>query len=297
MARNDQTAVDDLDTHGARLRIPRSRGALSGLLLLLLGAWGALAPLLGPLVHAGYTPDTAWHLSSGRFWLEILPGVVTAIGGLLLLVGANRITTSFGGWLAVAGGAWFIVGPTLRALLHIGTVGAPIHHSHLGAALETLLLFTGLGALILFLASAAVGRLAIVGIRDVKAAHRRAVADAPPERTVRETPAEPAPVQQVPVQQVPVQQTRVEQVPVEQARVERTRVDHTPVDSSIDDDSFRNTSSGDTAFDSRDADPVVTQDNDGGRTDGDVLDSTETTQTGRSPEPPTRGGGASRIRR
>lgn len=186
MTRND-VAANDLDTRGARLRIPRSRGALSGVLLLLLGAWGALAPLLGPYVHSGFTPDTAWHLSSGRFWLEILPGAVTALGGLLLLVGANRITTSFGGWLAVAGGAWFIVGPSLRVLLHLGTVGAPIHTSRLGAALETLLLFSGLGALILFLAATAVGRLAIIGVRDVQAAQRRAAEDAPPRRSSEDT--------------------------------------------------------------------------------------------------------------
>ena len=47
--------------------------------------------------------------------------------------------------------------------------------SALGSALETLVLFTGLGALILLLAGAAVGRLSVVGARDVRAARRREV--------------------------------------------------------------------------------------------------------------------------
>ena len=39
------------------LRVPRSRGAMSGALLVLLGLWGGLVPLIGPYVHFAYTPD------------------------------------------------------------------------------------------------------------------------------------------------------------------------------------------------------------------------------------------------
>ena len=61
------------------LRVPRTRGVLSGVLLILLGAWGALIPFIGPYFHFAYTPDTAWTYTAGRLWLEILPGVVTMI--------------------------------------------------------------------------------------------------------------------------------------------------------------------------------------------------------------------------
>ena len=67
------------------LRVPRSRGALSGVLLVLLGAWGALVPLVGPSFHYAYSPDRTWAYTSGRFWVEILPGVAVVIGGLILL--------------------------------------------------------------------------------------------------------------------------------------------------------------------------------------------------------------------
>ena len=33
------------------LQVPRSRGAICGLLLVLLGVWGALIPLVGPYFH------------------------------------------------------------------------------------------------------------------------------------------------------------------------------------------------------------------------------------------------------
>ena len=39
------------------LRMPRSRGAVSGLLLVILGAWGALIPFVGPHFNFAYTPD------------------------------------------------------------------------------------------------------------------------------------------------------------------------------------------------------------------------------------------------
>jgi hypothetical protein len=55
------------------LRIPRSRGALSGVLLVLLGAWGGLIPFVGPYFHYAYAPSSAWSYNSGRLWLEIVP--------------------------------------------------------------------------------------------------------------------------------------------------------------------------------------------------------------------------------
>jgi hypothetical protein len=86
------------------LHMPRSRGAVSGLLLIILGVWGALIPFIGPYFHFAYTPDQAWVWSTGRAWLEVFPGLVTAAGGFLLLVSGNRATAMFSGWLAVIAG-------------------------------------------------------------------------------------------------------------------------------------------------------------------------------------------------
>ncbi len=94
------------DGHTRGLSMPRSRGAVSGLLLVILGAWGALIPFVGPHFNFAYTPDRDWAWSSARGWLEVAPGAATALGGLLLIVAGNRVAAMLGGWLAVLAGAW-----------------------------------------------------------------------------------------------------------------------------------------------------------------------------------------------
>ncbi len=159
-----------------RVGMPRSRGAVSGLLLILLGAWGALIPFIGPLLNWAYTSDPAWTWTTAKGWLEVLPGVVTAVGGLLLLVAGNRGSAVLGGWLAVVGGAWFVVGRALASPLRIGDVGQPTAATDLKRALLEVTYFTGLGALIVFLGGAALGRVAVRHARDVVVADRAPVA-------------------------------------------------------------------------------------------------------------------------
>ena len=153
---------------GGRLAIARSRGALSGFLLILLGLWGAFIPFVGPYFDFAYTPDSPWTWTLGRGWLEVLPGVVTVIGGLLLLVSRNRATAMLGGWLAVAAGAWYVVGRALAAPLALGNVGSPVAVTEAKRVVLELAYFSGLGALIVFLAAVAVGRLSVRSVRDVE---------------------------------------------------------------------------------------------------------------------------------
>jgi hypothetical protein len=159
-----------------RTYVPRTRGALSGLLLMVLGAWGALAPFIGPYFDFSYQPDKAWKWTAARGWLEVLPGAVTFVGGLLLLLSRSRVTTNLGAWMGIAGGAWFVVGPQLTDVLRTGTLGNPAGSSNGLRTAEALAFFYALGALILFLASAAFGRLSVVTLRDVRAAERRQAA-------------------------------------------------------------------------------------------------------------------------
>lgn len=168
---------------GGRMRMPRSRGAMSGFLLILLGAWGALAPFVGPLFDFAFSPDQAWTWTTGRGWLQVLPGVVTVLGGLLLLMSRNRATAMLGGWLAVAGGAWFIIGRALAGPLGIGDAGVPVAATEAKEVALELTYFYGLGALIVFLGAAALGRISVRSVRDVEWADRPvaagAVADQP----------------------------------------------------------------------------------------------------------------------
>lgn len=160
-------------THSAprasRLHVVRSRGAVTGVLLVLLGIWGGIIPFVGPVFGYAYTPDTAWHFTTGRLYLEILPAAATIVGGLLLLASANRAYTQFGAWLAAVAGAWFAVGPTLSVLFHGGSpaAGTPASAASTQAAIEELGFFVGLGVVVVFLAAVGLGRHSVVGIRDV----------------------------------------------------------------------------------------------------------------------------------
>ena len=154
------------------LRVPRSRGALSGIMLVLLGVWGALVPFIGPYFHYAYTPNHAWVYSSGRFWLEVVPGAAAAVGGLILLASANRVLAAFGAWLAALAGAWFVIGPALStvwASSGFPQIGVPVGGTLLRAA-EQIGFFAGLGAAIIFFGALALGRMAVVGARDVQLA-------------------------------------------------------------------------------------------------------------------------------
>ena len=107
--------------------IPRTRGGLSGLLLILLGAWGALVPFVGPYFHYAYTPDAAWTYNTARLWLELLPGAAVFLGGFLLMIATGRHTALFGALLAAAAGAWFTLGTMLSPLwnTHLTLGGSP----------------------------------------------------------------------------------------------------------------------------------------------------------------------------
>ncbi len=181
----------------AMMRVPRTRGAGSGLVLILLGAWGALIPFVGPYFHFAYTPDTAWTWTWGRFFLEIVPGVATVLGGLILMISAFRPVAMFGAALAAAGGAWFVVGSLLGPVwTSYSTLGAPggvptalnpgqPTGGPLHMVAEHLSFFTALGVVVVFLAAVAFGRLAVVGARDARLATGEDVALAKPRRSER----------------------------------------------------------------------------------------------------------------
>jgi hypothetical protein len=71
---------------------------------------GRAHPLVGPYFSYAYAPDSAWTLTAGRIWLEIVPGAAALLGGIILLVSAMRPMAMTGALLAAIGGAWFAVG-------------------------------------------------------------------------------------------------------------------------------------------------------------------------------------------
>lgn len=145
-----------------------NRGRLTGSLLVLFGAWGALVPFVGPYFGYAYTPDRAWAYTSGRLWLSVVPGAAAVLGGLL--VAASDGGAAPGAFLAALGGAWFIAGPPVAAFALASRAiapGSPVpdHSRFLSVTamrfLETVGFFWGVGIVILFLAAVSLGEVIV----------------------------------------------------------------------------------------------------------------------------------------
>jgi hypothetical protein len=151
---------------------PRSRGSISGLALFVLGAWGGIAPYVGPTFGYGFTPDRAWAFNQGRLVLSALPGALALIGGLGIAVTKSRWLGGFLALVAALGGAWFIVGSWALKLLPASlstssiTAGTPLGTTAHQVALTYIGFFWGVGALIMFFAGLALGRFSITALKD-----------------------------------------------------------------------------------------------------------------------------------
>lgn len=146
------------------MRLARSTGVVGGLLIVVLGLWAVFIPLVGPYFNYGFTPNSTWHFTLNRLWLDILPGAAAVLGGLVLMAAGRRSAGVIGGWLALAGGVWLLIGPSLSLLW--GHAPAGVLQSGIGtplggtdrAAVAMIGFFYGAGALITVLAAFAVGR-------------------------------------------------------------------------------------------------------------------------------------------
>jgi hypothetical protein len=176
-------------------RIPRRRGAATGFLLVLLGLWGGLIPFVGPYFNYQIGTSSTWDWSIDRLWLSVLPGAAAVLGGLIMLYSTRRSTASFGGLLALSGGLWFIVGPSVSILWNGGTQATgPAFGDDGTRVLEWIGFYYGTGALITLFASYGLGFLAALPVTGeaVRAVERE---PAPARPADREEPAATAPSQ------------------------------------------------------------------------------------------------------
>lgn len=156
-------------------RIPRRRGGLCGVLLILVGAWGALIPFIGPYLKFAYTPDTALHYTAGRLYLSVVPGVIAVLTGLLVLATRSRAVGVLSGLIAAVAGAWFIVGGAVTSTVLKQTSispGLPVSRSVAGISpatwmfLEQIGFFVGVGMLVIFFGALAMGRFSMISVSD-----------------------------------------------------------------------------------------------------------------------------------
>jgi hypothetical protein len=169
---SDRVDGDARRTAGAL--IPRSRGAVSGVLLAVLGIWGGFVAFVGPYFGYEFGGGHTWVISWNRVWLDVLPGAVLLIGGLTLALSRNRVGAALGAGVALAGGIWFVIGPPVSmvwngALTPSTAIGEPAGSPSF-QALELFGSFYGLGALAIALSAFALGRLSLVPAKDIERA-------------------------------------------------------------------------------------------------------------------------------
>src|SRR5262249_28846670 len=134
----------------------------TGLLLVVLGVWGGLVPFIGHYFHFALGPDKAWTWTTARLYLDVLPGVATVLGGLILMGTGPRASARLGALLALAGGIWFAIRPEVSQLWHAGGAQGAGHGSAHIQMLEMLTYHTGLGVVIAALAGYAFPRFPVV---------------------------------------------------------------------------------------------------------------------------------------
>jgi hypothetical protein len=164
------------------MRLSRTTGAGAGLLVLVLGLWAGFIPFVGPYFNYGFSPDATWHFTLDRLWLNILPAAAAVLGGLMMIGAVRRASGVFGSWLALVGGVWLLLGPsvslfwghTAPGVLQSG-IGTPLG-GHNRVAVEMIGTFYGVGALITMIAAFAVGRFALAAPVAVGAAAGSAAA-------------------------------------------------------------------------------------------------------------------------
>ena len=141
------------------MRISRKTGAMTGFMLIVLGLWGGLVPLIGPYFGFAFGSHATWDLTMNRFWLDVLPGAAVVLGGLMLLWSGHRLSGTVASWMAMAGGAWFAVGPAFSRLWEhgAGPIGVPLF-GHTRQTFELIGYFYGLGVVVMGLAAFALGR-------------------------------------------------------------------------------------------------------------------------------------------
>jgi hypothetical protein len=136
------------------------RSTVAGGVLLVLGLWGALVPFVGPSFGYGMGGVAAWTWTESHATLHLAPGVAAIVGAFFLLRGRGASQT-VGALLAMAGGIWFVIAPSLHPLwAGQGTTGmSGMGDSAASSALSALGYHYGTGVLIAIVATYTLGIL------------------------------------------------------------------------------------------------------------------------------------------
>lgn len=91
---------------------------LLAVMIALVGAWGGIVPYVGGFFGFGLSDAPAWHWTTERAVLDLLPGAAALFAALLLLVtrpalamGTGRLVAGLALFLVALAGSWLVLGP------------------------------------------------------------------------------------------------------------------------------------------------------------------------------------------
>lgn len=103
---------------GTSRTVPAGLG-LVGVLAVLDGAWGGIVPYVGPAFGYRSNGQPSFQWTTEHVLLYLIPGVAGIVAGLMLLgFMRSRFGAAIAGLLAVAAGAWFVLGVVAWPLLY-----------------------------------------------------------------------------------------------------------------------------------------------------------------------------------
>jgi hypothetical protein len=148
------------------MRNARLSTGTTGLLVMCIAAWGGVVAYAGPTFQFETRGSTAaWVWNEAHTTLNLAPAIGGLIGGLLMIVAAGWALERIGAMLAMASGAWFLVGPSLEPLWLKASTGTTMIGTSTSAtirALEGIGYYYGVGGALVLLGAFAVGVLAVV---------------------------------------------------------------------------------------------------------------------------------------
>lgn len=131
---------------------------MAGIVSVLVGAWGGIAPFIGPTFGFSADGSPAWHWNLSHALLGLAPGAAAVVAGFLLLasagraaVGRGRVDAGLMGLIVAASGAWFVIGEFAWPVLfgsHYFVGAAPLHFllEQLAFSVGTGVVLVGCGA-------------------------------------------------------------------------------------------------------------------------------------------------------
>src|SRR5579875_156578 len=168
-------AVHVATTGGHTVQLgPRRLGALVasrpagmagiGVLMVLVGAWAGIVGYVGPLFGYHAIAASAWQWTRANWLLHLVPGAAGVFAGLSVLIQTPKRRAvarpfAIAGLVAVAAGAWLVVGPAASHIFESAVTYGPAD-GHLAAFVNQVGANLGPGLLLAVLGGMALKALA-----------------------------------------------------------------------------------------------------------------------------------------